>query len=411
MRKCNVRKIPVHHSTLCNWFMRIAVAFLCLLLAGCAGPTGGPVGVSPPPGTATSYTPAVTATNTASSMPAATPGVSAPCLVSNDSKSILPEQWVSGYMLSGLVPAIWVTLTEDDKPVYVMENRNSLQYDSNACYSLSGSSKNKDEIETLGQALSGMILADIPSFLELHGISIDGWVKDPQIQEKVISEIAYSEAFDGEYLIINIKTESWEIYLDMIFHNENGHYTPHSVIHYYEGGSITFQKVSGQQWLLYAFCGGRGTGYTVTVAGWYNLNTKKIELRYLHSLYDSGSIAEDVNEALILQCDSPRAMEDGSENWIGIPVQIQMEAKYWPVEEGGDLIVAAPEPDTIAYKTMIRLYYDEAAHAFYILIPEEAYLLDRKFSQEWLFYTGDYMQDLLENGNAYQKRWAGAFYP
>lgn len=90
---------------------------------------------------------------------------------------------------------------------------------------------------------------------------------------------------------------------------------------------------------------------------------------------------------------------------------LRLGAVYQNKTEGGDVLQYAPEPDVFAVKVSIRLFYDQAANAFYLRIPPEAYPLYSEMDKEVLcFYFCDQLQDLKKYGNDYQKRWGATFY-
>ena len=202
--------------------------------------------------------------------------------------------------------------------------------------------------------------------------------------------------------------DSWYAY-DVFFEATDGGYRPYSLLYHEESSNSSFIEFAGHRWVVYT-C---GDDYYCTDVIWYNLDFRQIELCYCCQVNEAGPVADDVYETERWQASQPKIIEDAADSRLEIDMQIQFETDYFDVTEGGDLIMAAPEPDAIAFKTRTILHYDQAASTFYILTPKEAYPLDddRGNRAQWLFYIGNYMQDLLENGNVYQKRWAGTFYP
>ena len=70
-------------------------------------------------------------------------------------------------------------------------------------------------------------------------------------------------------------------------------------------------------------------------------------------------------------------MENGTDSYLEVAVHLQLEAEYWDRKEDREVVELAPEPDTFAAETKLRLYYDQQAQAFYTrVLPEACPLAD-----------------------------------
>ncbi len=395
MNKNNFYKIPVFYFASRGWLLRIAAASLCLLLAGCAAPAGRSSAISSPPETAAPSFPAIATTRFVSPRPEVTPAESIPTFGS----------------MEDMLPARWIPVAEDGEPVYVMEDSPYKGYSGNGCYTLSGPVLSGEKIEALGQSLLGTPAEELLDVLERQGIESSAMFGIWPQSEAPLRKTACFYILEGDYIQLTVAIAYYrdsQYAYDVFFEPTDGGYRPYSLLYHKESSDSSFIEFAGHRWVVYT-CGDH---YRTDVI-WYNLDSRQIELCYCCQINEAGPAAHDVYETERWQAAQPKIIEDAAGSRLEIDMQIQFETKYWDVTEGCDLIMAAPEPDAIAFRTKTVLHYDQAASAFYILTPKEAYPLDkdRRNRAQWLFYIGDYMQDLLENGNVYQKRWASTFFP
>ena len=385
---------------------------LVMLTTACTAPAGQAVSgeTAAPTGT-----PMATAAPSDTPMTAAAKPSSIPTLVPPDTMAPLSlrEQLERNLMGEDLLPNTTViSLPEGRNLFYVMD---APSYAGKNPYPLSGPAKSKADLEFLQQSLLlGVYLKDLQAALAEQEIMVELDLTLSSYQNDItISHVTYSEAFDRKYAILSATYGFNGV--DIIFMHQDGNYTPHVLIPYMQHGESSaclFEEFAGQEWVLYPMLG-TGAEYSVTVLFWYNLSTRKLELSYLHAYFEAGNIA-NTWERQLLRCGAPTVKENEYGFYLESLMHIQVEAQEYFLEynDEGEAIepLPLPENDHIAYRVYIKIYYDEKKHAFYVRIPREAYVLDDGNRKKWLYYVDDYMKDLIEHGNSYQKRWAESFY-
>lgn len=381
---------------------------ICLLLAGCAGsvqPQNMPPTVSPTP---VNMTAAATPTPR-EELP--TPNGSTPFpMDAQDGDLRLPIATPPSHYQG--ISVRKVTLKSQAEPFYLAGTELCPAGElTRHAASLSGGRWTRAQVEALGAAIakSEIPLKELPAALSVFGLETEGACF---AADEAIVGWECTEVFQGEYLHVSLEIDWYSGHVSLFFQRAGEGYIPWSLVDYAttEVGGYDFLRFAGQPFMVYAF-GGGGSGYHNNRAYWYNLSTRAVELCYMYSFHDEYNVAENVfqsQDRIVLEA---TPVENTGESYVELSTYLRLGAVYQNKTEGGDVLQYAPEPDVFAVKVSIRLFYDQAANAFYLRIPPEAYPLYSETDKAVLcFYFCDQLQDLQKYGNDYQKRWGATFY-
>ena len=120
---------------------------------------------------------------------------------------------------------------------------------------------------------------------------------------------------------------------------------------------VNFLYFAGQPWMVYHI-NGHGTGFGVEHTYWFNIENGREELFYYDDFLLAGSAGPDCYKMEQYGTLSYTPMEGPEDPYLSLIIRLELEAKYWDIAEGGDLLVAAPEPDLFMGQVKMNLYYD-----------------------------------------------------
>ena len=174
---------------------------------------------------------------------------------------------------------------------------------------------------------------------------------------------------------------------------------------------VNFLYFAGQPWMVYHI-NGHGTGFGVEHTYWFNIENGREELFYYDDFLLAETAGPDCYKVERYRTLSYTPMEGTEDPYLSLIILLELEAKYWDITEGGDLLVAAPEPDLFMGQVKMNLYYDPDTCQFYVRIPLEAIPLAawREIESMWRYYFGEELQTLLQEGDYFQQQWAATFF-
>ena len=174
---------------------------------------------------------------------------------------------------------------------------------------------------------------------------------------------------------------------------------------------VNFLYFAGQPWMVYHI-NGHGTGFGVEHTYWFNIENGREELFYYDDFLLAETAGPDCYKMEQYGTLSYTPMEGPEDPYLSLIIRLELEAKYWDIAEGGDLLVAAPEPDLFMGQVKMNLYYDPDTCQFYVRIPLEAIPLAawREIESMWRYYFGEELQTLLQEGDYFQQQWAATFF-
>jgi len=361
---------------------RPAALLLCLLcLAGCAAPEA-----TSAPGPAP----------VAAASPTAAPALS-PEEAPLSSRTIFDHE---------LPSAKWMAIAEGE-PAYL-----STEDYATDIYRLFGDALSIAQIEALASRLKGTECFDLTETLAGAGVEVlDGDIGH-FAEESALYATSCEPVLDGEYIWLHFKVSNYySCEGDLFFRKaKTGGFVPYSLLLYCEGGPSGFLELGDQRWWVCAFGAGRGTGLYVGCINWYNLDTNRVELQYPYTYMEACNVSKNVYQTEELDVYSANILRGGQYDGLELYIHAQLDTKYWPVEEEGEIAIPAPSGDMLALRMRHSIYYDPAVNAFFTRMPDEAYLLNySRKSETWRFYFADELSAMARDGNLFQRQWAESF--
>lgn len=278
---------------------------------------------------------------------------------------------------------------------------------------LTGTAVSYTVLETFAEeaAAEQLFAADLAGALQTIGMDADFPPYGYIYGDYKIVDWAWIDELEGSYGRLHLLLE-YNKGIDLFFRRHGDDDTP-LYIKDHERLLGLFQ-FAGQDWALYTDHA-TGSGYMSISVYWYNLSTCRMELALEYDLLNSWAKTNeegyDAYETKRIQVLGVNPVENGTDSYLEVAVHLQLEAEYWDRKEDREVVELAPEPDTFAAETKLRLYYDQQAQAFYTrVMPESCPLVNGMSDSLWRFYFDAQLQDLRTNGNTYQKRWAQTFY-
>lgn len=175
---------------------------------------------------------------------------------------------------------------------------------------------------------------------------------------------------------------------------------------------VNFLYFAGQPWMIYHM-NSTGTGFGIEHTCWFNIENGREELFYYDDFLLAETAGPDCYKMEQYGTLSYTPMEGTEDPYLSLIILLELEAKYWDIAEGGDLLVAAPEPDLFMGQVKMNLYYDPDTCQFYVRIPLEAIPLacsEGHTDSMWRYYFGEELQTLLQEGDYFQQQWAATFF-
>ena len=174
---------------------------------------------------------------------------------------------------------------------------------------------------------------------------------------------------------------------------------------------VNFLYFAGQPWMVYHI-NGHGTGFGIEHTYWFNIENGREELFYYDDFLLAETAGPDCYKVERYRTLSYTPMEGMEDPYLSLIILLELEAKYWDIAEGGDLLVAAPEPDLFMGQVKMNLYYDPDTCQFYVRIPLEAVPIAAwsEIESMWRYYFGEELQTLLQEGDYFQQQWAATFF-
>ena len=201
--------------------------------------------------------------------------------------------------------------------------------------------------------------------------------------------------------------------MGLFFRREGNMFVPLSMMDraFAETDVVNFLYFAGQPWMVYHI-NGHGTGFGVEHTYWFNIENGREELFYYDDFLLAETAGPDCYKMEQYGTLSYTPMEGPEDPYLSLIIRLELEAKYWDIAEGGDLLVAAPEPDLFMGQVKMNLYYDPDTCQFYVRIPLEAVPIAAwsEIESMWRYYFGEELQTLLQEGDYFQQQWAATFF-
>ena len=278
---------------------------------------------------------------------------------------------------------------------------------------LTGTAVSYTVLETFAEEVAAkqLLAADLAGALQAVGADADFPPYGYSYGDYKIVDWAWIDELEGSYGRLHLLLE-YNKGIDLFFRRHGDDDTP-LYIKDHERLLGLFQ-FAGQDWALYTDHA-TGSGYMSISVYWYNLSTCRMELALDYDLLNSWAKTNeegyDAYETKRIQVLGVNPVENGTDSYLEVAVHLQLEAEYWDRKEDREVVELAPEPDTFAAETKLRLYYDQQAQAFYTrVMPESCPLVNGMSDSMWRYYFGEELQTLLQEGDYFQQQWAATFF-